>query len=412
MKTNWLARSRRKNVSLKSTENSSKLTLSGGAPVRSRLAFLDGMRALAALFVLIHHAWATIYPPQLGVQPSGIMSLTNWAKLGPYGVTVFIVLAGFSLALAVVKNDGRLKGGWLTFLRRRAWRILPPYYAALVVTVVLSLLWINQKTGTHWDLSVPLSAEGAFVNLFLVQDLGIFKTPDVAYTFWSIAVEWHIYFIFPVLLVLWRRHSARLAVISGLIFGLALGLVGHFVVQLQSLHPQYYSLFALAIGACYLAESPPRWASQTYWWLLSVAAAGAAVVAGSIKLAWFLVPLVGPDMMLGLAVSCALIALKSRPETPAGRLLAWKPLAYIGTFSYSIYLVHAPLLQVLWLVLVRPFNLEPGPALMVMWFGATPILLILAFLFYLIAERPFVRSQRRRLNEARIVSVSMGAAKS
>lgn len=74
-------------------------------------------------------------------------------------------------------------------------------------------------------------------------------------------------------------------------------------------------------------------------------------------------------------------------------MLSWRPLAGLGVFSYSLYLVHAPLLQVFWLLIVRPFDLGQGAALVAMWVVAVPAIVGISYLFHIVAERPFMNSK-------------------
>jgi len=78
-------------------------------------------------------------------------------------------------------------------MRRRAWRILPPYWAAIAVSVALVML-VSLRTHD------ALSWKGVVAHFFLVQDLVEVGSPNGA--FWSIAVEWQLYWIFPLLLLL------------------------------------------------------------------------------------------------------------------------------------------------------------------------------------------------------------------
>lgn len=176
------------------------------SPPRQHLGYLDGIRALAALYVVLHHSfWET----------NETLHASHWVSKGIYlfayghnAVDVFIVLSGFCLALPVVRGDGHITSGTITFFWKRARRILPPYFAAFAFSLLLIYTAIGHKTGTHWDVSLPITREAIFTHLFLVQDLFSQSTYKVNLAFWSISVEWHIYFLFPLLILLRRRWGS------------------------------------------------------------------------------------------------------------------------------------------------------------------------------------------------------------
>src|SRR3954463_12189087 len=104
-------------------------------PDRGRVAGLDGLRGLAALYVLLFHCWLLAF--RHFPRNTGPAYLT-WAMHGRLSVVFFLILSGFSLALSPAANQWRL-AGTARFLRRRAWRILPAYWAALVFSLAVAL---------------------------------------------------------------------------------------------------------------------------------------------------------------------------------------------------------------------------------------------------------------------------------
>ena len=117
-------------------ETPTKIDTTAGVRPRLRLDFLDGLRGLAALYVLLYHASlrAGVLAAAAPAQPvAKAISVLHFCLLG-YGhlaVAVFIVLSGYCLMLPVARTEGAvLPGGALAFIQRRARRILPPYYAA------------------------------------------------------------------------------------------------------------------------------------------------------------------------------------------------------------------------------------------------------------------------------------------
>src|SRR5688572_10670209 len=110
--------------------------MSGTDPTR-RLPFLDGLRGLASLYVLLFHQMTlTIYGHG---ELTGVMKvLRAWFGEGHFSVVFFIVLSGFSLMLPLARGGVEtLRGKLAQFAFRRARRIMPPYYAALVLSIAV-----------------------------------------------------------------------------------------------------------------------------------------------------------------------------------------------------------------------------------------------------------------------------------
>jgi peptidoglycan/LPS O-acetylase OafA/YrhL len=163
---------------------------------RRRLVGLDGIRGLAALFVVVNHVFLRAFPGY----PAD--KAPFWAAgfiYGRFAVVVFIVLSGFSLSVAPARAGWRLDGV-VKFAHRRAWRILPPYWAALVFSLLMTWFVVAQP---GWPIP---TARSVVVNGLLVQDVVFVPSPNRA--FWSIAIEAHLYVVFPLLILAVRRLNA------------------------------------------------------------------------------------------------------------------------------------------------------------------------------------------------------------
>src|SRR4051812_8196900 len=97
-----------------------------GDPARQRLAALDGVRGLAALFVVVNHVFLRAFP---GYPVDRAPFWAGWFIYGRFAVVVFIVLSGFSLALSPARHGWRLDGV-SRFAHRRGRRVPPPPLAA------------------------------------------------------------------------------------------------------------------------------------------------------------------------------------------------------------------------------------------------------------------------------------------
>ena len=367
------------------------------------VAYLDGIRALAALFVVLHHSYFQVNF-QADDLPKWLSRVLSVFAYGHYSVDVFIVLSGFCLALPVVRGKGQSAGGAATFFRKRARRILPPYFCAFAFSWLLIWIAIGKKTGTFWDISLPVTEISVLAHLILVQDMFQATSAKINYAFWSISVEWRIYFLFPLLMGLRRRWNSVWVAAACVLAAYAVLIVGkhlfHSVLNFNvgGISPQYLGLFVLGLlGAdvAYGGEAP--------WLRRSPAALMALGVSTGLMIAVSAVPilhghLLPPsfcDFFVGVWAVCLLVAASNTQIAWLNRLLSWRPLVFVGTFAYSIYLIHAPLIQVLWQYVLFP--LRPHPLLM---FGGLcliglPLIVGCSYLFFLLCERPFLNKRRR-----------------
>jgi len=352
---------------------------------QGRVGWLDGVRGVAALFVVLHHTWLAAfphYPYNRGPWWLG------WALYGHFAVAVFIVVSGFSLGMAPVRHGDRLPRGAGTFLRRRAWRILPPYWAALALSMVVVALVTGPRTGA------TVNARSLVVFGLLAQD--VVGAPAPNGVFWSIALEWHIYFLFPLVLLVSRRFGTRWAVGGSLAAVLTVYLLsqtGPTLAKLDRLLPQFFGLFVLGVLAAKATVAPPSPALRRLLTAalggLSVVVVGLCVVEGS---AWVVDQFFWMDLLVGAATAVLLGLLAAGSAVPARAVLGSRPLLFLGLFSYSIYLVHAPLLETGWLYGIRPLGLSPLASYWAL-LGTVPIVLTGCYLFFRVFEAPFLTAR-------------------
>ena len=80
----------------------------------------------------------------------------------------------------------------------------------------------------------------------------------------------------------------------------------------------------------------------------------------------------------------------SSGSNPLRNLLSGKPLVLLGGFSYSLYLVHAPLIQVVWQYLISVWFREAVPQFLGMLGIGVPLIVLSAWVFYRFCEKPFM----------------------
>ncbi|WP_155341902.1 acyltransferase family protein [Acrocarpospora corrugata] len=355
-------------------------TAEPAAAARRRLGGLDGIRGLAALFVVLHHCRLLAFP---GFPADTGPGWASWMLYGHFAVVVFIVLSGFSLAVAPARRDWAL-GGLGRFAHRRLWRILPPYWPALAISLVIAWTLVPQPG------EGPPTAKSVLFYGLLVQD--VFGSPSPNGAFWSIAIEAQLYLVFPLLLLLVRRAGvlAMLGAVGAVVA--AIGLLAPSVPAVELLMrftPQFALLFA--IGAMAAGVAGGRWLRAPWGWLSLLTAVPVVTLIAVRGSVWTVENFYWVDLALGPAVGCLLAALAAgRPGRLTG-LLDTRPLRSLGSFSYSLYLTHAPLVVVLHTLVIAP-NLAPGvPAFLATLALCVPVTLLVARGFAAVFELPFQR---------------------
>jgi peptidoglycan/LPS O-acetylase OafA/YrhL len=355
----------------------------GGGVERGRVAGLDGLRGLAAFYVVVHHCWLLTWH---GYPKNNGPAYLGWLVYGHLAVVVFITLSGFSLAISPARRGWRL-GGSGRFARRRAWRILPPYWAALVFSLLIAWTITPQPHST-----VPGVRSIAVYGL-LLQDNVVAPTPNLA--FWSIAVEAELYVVFPLLLLLRRRVGPAAVAIAVAAPVVLLGLLVPAATNPDRalfLTPQMAVPFALGMVAAGVVSASERVRRLPWQWLAALALGPLVILMAARGSVWSANHFYWLDMAIGPGFALLLAAL----ATGRPRALEWfldtRPIRRLGSFSYSLYLVHVPIVvavtRVKHLPHATPFT---AASFFVTAAIAIPTCLVVAWIFASIFEIPFQR---------------------
>ena len=360
----------------------------GAAPRRD----IQGLRAVAVGLVLLYH----LRPHRV---PGGFV-----------GVDVFFVISGF-LIVGSLAREARSSGtiGLRDFYARRIRRLLPASACVLVATMAATALLLPVS---RWQAT----AEGVAASALQVQNwflalstgyAGATAAVSPLQHYWSLAVEEQFYMVTPWLLLAacWvarRSGRSRAGCIAVAVGGVAVLSFVHSVLFSASHHDVAYfatttRMWELAVGGL-LALAAPRLR-------LPRALAQAAVAVGLVAIGWSaLTVTTALDFPGGVAavpvLGSALVLLgglpNGSPATPLGafsRLLGWRPFAWVGDVSYSLYLWHWPVL----VVFVARAGHEPTTLQALALVGTC---LLLAAASTRFVEMPF-RSPARRLRARR-----------
>jgi peptidoglycan/LPS O-acetylase OafA/YrhL len=302
---------------------------------RARDPRLDGVRGIAILLVLVCHL--TQYG---GMRPDGPFLDRVWRAwtmpLG-FGVDLFFVLSGF-LITGILLDTREGPDYFRNFYARRVLRIFPLYYASLAVAFLL-IPSVRRDAVWYWT----------YLTNFRFAEVGWPKVPYLGH-FWSLAVEEQFYLVWPALVFFLPRRALPWLCLGAVAYGIA----GRYAL-LQAGAPLYANLATqlhldgLAIG-CLLACLARRPKGLAPWRPLAVVVAAGATVA-TIVLHWrgYEAPTVGKRVLLQTIVSlgfggCLLLAATASPSSRLRAALCAPWLTRVGLYSYSLYVIHAPIL--------------------------------------------------------------------
>lgn len=357
-----------------------RVATTGADPPR-RLAGLDGVRALAALFVVVNHVFLRTFP---GYPLDRAPLWAGWFIYGRFAVVVFIVLSGFSLALSPARHGWRLDGVG-RFAYRRARRILPPYWAALAFSLAVAWLVVPPPGQAAPD------GKSVVVNGLLVQNL--VGAPSPNRSFWSLAVEAQLYVAFPLLLLVVRRWGAVVMVATVTLAVATVGIAGPHVPHLNGFviqsPPDLAALFAVGVLCAGIVVTGGRRRSRPWVWLALASTTPVLATIWWQGSVWTLDHLLWVDLMLGPAVACLLAGLATGRPAPLLRLLDARPIRNLGRSSYSLYLTHGPIVTVVYDRVVAGRVRQGVPAFVVSLALVVPLTILFARVFASIFEIPF-----------------------
>jgi len=299
-----------------------------GSPAKY-LPQLDGVRAVAVLVVLAHHASVPLM------------------KGGYLGVDVFFVLSGYLITAILLRElsaTGALR--LFPFYAKRALRLFPALITvSAAVALVWALLdWAPNRQDTLLGVPVAITYFSSWVRAFDINTLG-----SMGHT-WSLAVEEHFYLVWPLVLILMFKltRNPRMAVLIAAAIGIAYRLAAPvlFGWDTERIYSGSDTQAAQILIGCLLAA----WLHETS---VRVRAVPAVIAALGVGTAVVLLPLHsafylhGGALLVGLATAVVIAHLVTAQTQPMSRILQRKTLTWIGVRSYGIYLWHFPIFGLL-----------------------------------------------------------------
>lgn len=328
--------------------------------------FITGLRAIAAMMVVCIHTG--------GFSEFGWIG-QNITEAGKYGVQVFFVISGYTIAATWYSGQG-----YGDFLVRRLARIAPTYW--FIIGVAAALFHAGLIPAPHFltEFGVEMGAYNLFMHATFLSFLDYRIANSILGVEWTIPIEVFWYAVLPLLLMrltsrrgffIWLTLLLLLAAVTRAAFG------AMDVSVAAKWFPTTFGAYFLIGAACYHVRT-------SGWHRVSMKAA--AVMWGAVAL--FVAVLIaapsGGGALIGLATAGILVARKD--STGGGFWLDSVPLRFVGTISYSIYLWH--------LVVVALLG-EVGLGALSQFALVAGVTIILSTITYLVIERPTNRWGRQ-----------------
>ena len=339
---------------------------------------LDGIRAASVLLVFGSH-------------------VLYWLPIpGRFGVTVFFFLSGY-LITTLLRIERAREGtiSFKDFYVRRALRIIPPFALIFLATVLLVKVGLFRGTV---DRRALVAGFGYYANYAMISGI---EMPPGTGVIWSLSIEEHFYLAFPViyfLLTRWVQNGVRLAAllwgICACVLAWRLALVFHWNVPLERTLLATDTridgiLFgcALAVWGNPILDGPGRFSERAWKWLLFPAAI--VILLASFVVSSHAIRESVRYTIQGLALVPVFVTAIRFPRWGPMRPLNWRPVAFLGTLSYSFYLLH----DVVYEQVMPRISLPPARVALTLAMSVA-----LSWAMYRLVERPLARLRARLLD--------------
>ncbi len=403
-----------------------------GAASTTDVATIDGLRALAVSGVVVLHCWGVAGGPVIfWTLPviGATVWVSEWIHQGELGITLFFILSGFLLGQPFFRAayNKEPRPALKSYFRRRVLRLVPAYYVCLLLTIVL-MTPAAIPAGKVYSLFglEALVAHLTFTQFWFIDTAASYGADA---SMWTLTHEATFYVLLPFVAVFFagRRSAvalpAALAISAGWLYLAHHSLdpfvnwvwrgvddklyFSHETIRRNYVAPQFPAhafnfALGLTMGNVFVATQLGRFKRPGPLLALGLLAAGCATVFAWVHFFDFHNSSITADFVFvgtpaeGLGITLILAGLVYGAPL-FKQALSFVPLRVLGIISYSAFLWHGPLL----------FALERLPAiqatperstermLLVMLY-LIPLLLVVSVASYLLVEKPFLVSARRR----------------
>ncbi|GAA4400886.1 acyltransferase [Nibrella viscosa] len=313
------------------------------------LSTLTPLRGIAALLVVVFHSTRYVAPL---VDPN----VTSLIESGWLWVDFFFILSGFILSHVYgTQFETRLEWrSYRTYVLARFARVYPLHFFTLWVCVGLVLGIKALADGIMPNFQPAFNLSGIPASLLLIQSMYVFPEPPLNGPAWSLSTEWWVYLLFPLLV----RPLLNLRIVGKLI--LLLAIAAMYLALVYYIAPHWANRFWIKLGL--MTATPTLNMTGDFGFLRCVAGFTLGmllyrlyqerVFCKILKSDWSFIAFLGGVLtlmhfgagdLLIVALFPPVILAAAHNASSAKRILETRPLQYLGNLSFSIYMVHIPI---------------------------------------------------------------------
>jgi peptidoglycan/LPS O-acetylase OafA/YrhL len=378
-----------------------------------RLQSIDALRGIAALGVLLYHAitqGAAATPNNFFRWPVKLVQFVS--SFGYIGVFLFFVISGFCIHLQWAKSRATQQTQTIKFgpfWRRRIRRLYPPYLIAFALFMLMAAL----TTGIH---VTHFFVYDVVLHLLMLHNLDPNTCYSINGVFWTLAIEEQLYLAYFLLLFLRTRWGwgptllvCAAARVGWFLFSHAAWVTtgtGIPVPEAAASHWFTWALGAIAVEAAFGLVKLPRWCRSLWLGTAAIVLASATSTILPLtqkdtlwhNLAWMLMHPAwgfGFFILVNRAVAAEqtwIVRLKQPGIMIRLMVRSTAAAAFVGLFSYSLYLTHELVIMQSWWFITRRF-----PPILNALLIVVPATIAFAWVFYRFCEKPYMRNARRKM---------------
>ena len=353
-------------------------------------ADIDGLRAVAVALVVLSH---------LGIPH---------VQGGFVGVDIFFVISGYLITGNIARDIAKGKFSIVNFYERRTRRIVPTLIGVLTAATVLAYLVFLPKELARYAQSLLAALLLTPISTFTRATSDIFSVTysNILLHTWSLGVEEQFYLFIPICMLLAAKRANGIRWMIGVAASASFLLAAYVVLRNRDLafYMPYTRAWELLFGAFLALGMLPLPKSRL---------AREAMTASSILLiaicTWLYkatIPFPGITALLPCTAGLMLIMVGEQGKTSLNTFLSWRPVAFVGAISYSLYLWHWPFIVIVKLGVVYRIRAGTlaGDAFVVV------ASLIVATLSWRFIEQPFRTGRFKRLRQRNVFKLAGACA--